>query len=116
MCLIGYNFAAKIGIKNKVISLFVCCVWQVDISCPQQVKSLHRKLQLLPSVGGIVLTAMVLRDELISSLDMGNFQTVIAPKVKGRKLAPSCSFHAILNYDKRASFKRVCMGISMSEC
>ena len=47
-------------------------------------KVLHHKLQTLPNVAGIMLTAMVLRDELIDTLDINNFQQVMAPKVKGK--------------------------------
>ena len=45
------------------------------------------QLQSLPSVAGIVHTAMVLRDELIKDLAFGSFTEVMAPKVKGTNSA-----------------------------
>ena len=45
--------------------------------------SLNDRLQSLPSVAGIVHTAMVLRDEFIKDLTFKSFNEVMGPKIKG---------------------------------
>lgn len=57
---------------------------QADASSPECIKALEQRLKTLPSVAGIVHTAMVLKDELIPTLDISNFRDVAAPKIKGR--------------------------------
>ena len=42
-----------------------------------------QRLQSLPSVAGIVHTAMVLRDEFIKDLTFESFTEVMGPKIKG---------------------------------
>ena len=42
------------------------------------------QLQSLPSVAGIVQSAMVLRDEYIVDLTFDNFNVVMGPKIKGK--------------------------------
>ncbi len=46
--------------------------------------SFREQLRSLPSVAGIVHTAMVLRDELIKDLEFSNFIEVMSPKIKGK--------------------------------
>ena len=46
--------------------------------------SLKERLQSLPSVAGIVHSAMVLRDELIEDLTFQSFIEVMGPKINGR--------------------------------
>lgn len=60
-------------------------LYQADASSSGSMKALEQRLETLPSVAGIVHTAMVLRDELISSLTTANFREVAAPKIKGRE-------------------------------
>ena len=57
---------------------------QVDISNQEQMSSFQEQLQSLPSVAGIVHTAMVLRDELIKDLTFETFTEVMGPKIKGK--------------------------------
>ena len=45
--------------------------------------SFANDLHSLPSVAGIVLTAMVLRDEEIKDLGFESFVEVMGPKIKG---------------------------------
>ena len=45
-----------------------------------------QQLQSLPSVAGIVHTAMVLRDEFIKDLTFESFTEVMGPKIKGKLL------------------------------
>ena len=45
-----------------------------------------QQLQSLPSVAGIVHTAMVLRDEFIRDLTFESFTEVMGPKIKGKLL------------------------------
>lgn len=58
---------------------------QADASIPECMKALERRLNTLPSVAGIVHTAMVLKDELITTLNINHFRDVAAPKIKGRQ-------------------------------
>lgn len=58
---------------------------QADASSPECMKALQQRLTTLPSVAGIVHTAMVLKDELITSLNINHFRDVAAPKIKGRE-------------------------------
>ena len=46
--------------------------------------SFKKQLQTLPSVAGIVNTAMVLRDEFIQDLTFESFSDVMGPKIKGK--------------------------------
>ncbi len=46
--------------------------------------SFKEQLQSLPSVAGIVHTAMVLRDEFIKDLTFESFAVVMAPKITGK--------------------------------
>ena len=57
---------------------------QVDISNQRQMSSLKDRLQSLPDVGGIVHTAMVLRDEFLKDLTSQSFNEVMGPKIKGK--------------------------------
>ena len=57
---------------------------QVDISNQEQMSSFQEQLQSLPSVAGIVHTAMVLRDEFIKDLTFESFTEVMGPKIKGK--------------------------------
>lgn len=45
--------------------------------------SFKDQLQSLPSVAGIVHTAMVLRDQFIKDLTFESFNEVMGPKIKG---------------------------------
>ena len=58
--------------------------FQVDLSKQDQMSSLKERLQYLPSVAGIVHSAMVLRDEFIKDLTFQSFIEVMGPKIKGR--------------------------------
>lgn len=58
---------------------------QADASSSECMKALQQRLYTLPSVAGIVHTAMVLKDELIPSLNINHFRDVAAPKIKGRE-------------------------------
>ena len=58
---------------------------QADASSPECMKALQQRLNTLPTVAGIVHTAMVLKDELIPSLNINHFMDVAAPKIKGRE-------------------------------
>lgn len=58
---------------------------QADASSPECMKALEQRLNTLPSVAGIVHTAMVLKDELIQTLNINHFRDVAAPKIKGRE-------------------------------
>lgn len=42
------------------------------------------QLQSLPSVAGIVNTAMVLKDEFVNDLTFESFAEGMAPKIKGK--------------------------------
>ena len=64
-------------------SNFNPCFFQVDISNQEQMSSFKHRLQSLPSVAGIVHTAMVLRDEFIKDLTFSSFTEVMGPKIKG---------------------------------
>ena len=59
---------------------------QVDISNQNQMAAFKQQLQSLPSVAGIVHTAMVLRDEFIKDLTFESFTEVMGPKIKGKLL------------------------------
>ena len=41
-------------------------------------------LENLPSVAGIVITAMVLKDEFLKDLTFESFADAMAPKIKGK--------------------------------
>lgn len=58
---------------------------QADASSSVSMKALEQRLKTLPSMAGIVHTAMVLRDELIPNLKTANFREVAAPKIKGNE-------------------------------
>lgn len=61
-------------------------VLQVDVSDPVQMNKMNtNELAKLPSMAGIVLTAMVLRDQLIPQVEREAFYQVMAPKVKGER-------------------------------
>ena len=59
--------------------------WQIDISNQEQMLILKEQLQSLPSVAGIVNTAMVLNDEFLKDLTFDSFAVGMAPKIKGRQ-------------------------------
>ena len=42
------------------------------------------ELETLPSVAGIVITAMVLTDEFLNDLTFVSFTDAMAPKIKGK--------------------------------
>ena len=66
----------KTGAKVKLL--------QADASSHEQMRALQtNELARLPSMAGIVLTAMVLHDQIIPQLDRDTFFKVIAPKVTG---------------------------------
>jgi len=46
--------------------------------------SFKEDLQSLPSVAGIVITAMVLRDEYIKDFTFEGFTDCMGPKIKGK--------------------------------
>ena len=46
----------------------------------------REQLEILPSVAGIVITAMVLKDELLSDLTFESFTDAMAPKIKGNSV------------------------------
>ena len=46
-------------------------------------KSFKDQLQSLPSVAGIVHSAMVLRDQFVKELTFESFVEVMGPKIKG---------------------------------
>lgn len=58
---------------------------QADASDSVCMENLEERLKTLPSVAGIVHTAMVLRDELIPNLKTASLREVAAPKIKGDK-------------------------------
>ena len=64
---------------------------QTDISKQEQMSSFKEQLQTLPSVAGIVHTAMVLRDEFIKDLTFESFTEVMGPKIKG-KISNYCDY------------------------
>jgi NAD(P)-dependent dehydrogenase (short-subunit alcohol dehydrogenase family) len=64
------------GAKIKIL--------QADVSNHEQMSALYtNELANLPSMAGIVLTAMVLHDQLIPQVDSNSFYQVMAPKVAG---------------------------------
>ena len=44
----------------------------------------REELETLPSVAGIVITAMVLKDEFLNDLTFESFTDAMAPKIKGK--------------------------------
>ena len=46
--------------------------------------SFREQLQSLPSVAGIVITAMVLRDEYVKDFTFEGFTDSMGPKIKGK--------------------------------
>lgn len=59
-------------------------IFQADASSLEQMQALYAdKLVKLPSMAGMVLTAMVLHDQLIPQVDSDSFYKVMAPKVTG---------------------------------
>ena len=56
---------------------------QIDISNQEQIASFKEQLQSLPSVAGIVITAMVLRDEYVKDFTFEAFAESMGPKIKG---------------------------------
>ena len=46
-------------------------------------KTFREELKTLPSVAGIVVTAMVLKDEFLNDLTFESFTDAMAPKIKG---------------------------------
>ena len=58
--------------------------FQVDISDQKRMSAFKDQLQSLPSVAGIVHTAMVLRDQFIKDLTFQSFKEVMGPKIKGK--------------------------------
>jgi len=66
------------GAKIKVL--------QADLSDPNQMDAMYANdLSKLPSIAGIVHTAMILRDQLIPQVHREDVYQVMAPKVKGSK-------------------------------
>ena len=57
--------------------------FKVDISSQVQMMNFKDELQSLPSVAGIVHSAMVLRDEFLKDLTFESFNVVMGPKIKG---------------------------------
>lgn len=57
-------------------------------------QSLKEQLDSLPSVAGIVHTAMVLRDEFIKDWSFRSFTDVMDPKIKG---ACHACYHTLLS-------------------
>ena len=43
----------------------------------------REELEILPSVAGIVVTAMVLKDEFLNDVTFESFTDAMAPKIKG---------------------------------
>lgn len=74
----------KKGTKQQ--NILVLLLLQVDISNQNQMSAFKQRLQSLPSVAGIVHTAMVLKDEFIKDLTFESFTEVMGPKIKGKLL------------------------------
>ncbi|KAJ7385705.1 hypothetical protein OS493_013734 [Desmophyllum pertusum] len=72
--------------------------FQVDISNQKQMSAFKEQLQSLPSVAGIVHTAMVLRDEFIKDLTYESFTEVMGPKIKGSFLLHQMSLEMDLDF------------------
>ena len=58
--------------------------YQIDISNQEQMATFKEQLQSLPSVAGIVITAMVLRDEYVKDFTFEAFTESMDPKIKGK--------------------------------
>lgn len=61
----------------------VVLIVQTDISREDHMETLRKRLEDLPSVAGILHTAMVLRDSTIKDMDIDSFKDVMDPKIKG---------------------------------
>ncbi|KAJ7385694.1 hypothetical protein OS493_013722 [Desmophyllum pertusum] len=72
--------------------------FQIDISNQEQMSAFNEQLQSLPSVAGIVHSAMVLRDEFIKDLTYESFSEVMAPKIKGSFLLHQMSLEMDLDF------------------
>ena len=46
----------------------------------------REELAIPPSVAGIVVTTMVLKDEFLNNLTLESFTDAMAPKIKGNKV------------------------------
>ncbi|XP_031568280.1 uncharacterized protein LOC116302983 isoform X2 [Actinia tenebrosa] len=74
-------------------------IFQADASSVEQMQALYAdKLVQLPSMAGIVLTAMVLHDQLISQVDSDSFYKVMAPKVTGASILHEMSLKMDLDF------------------
>ncbi|PFX28735.1 uncharacterized protein LOC111325863 [Stylophora pistillata] len=73
-------------------------MFQIDISSQEQMVSLKEQLKSLPSVAGIVNSAMVLRDEYIKDWTFKSFTDVMAPKIKGSFLLHQLSLEMDLDF------------------
>ena len=74
---------------------------QADASSSVSMKALEQRLKTLPSMAGIVHTAMVLRDELIPNLKTASFREVAAPKIKGNE----CLSQVVIISSKYLAFR-----------
>ncbi|KAL9968891.1 hypothetical protein ACROYT_G021035 [Oculina patagonica] len=73
-------------------------VFQIDISNQGQMLTFKEQLQSLPSVAGIVNTAMVLKDELVKDLIFESFADSMAPKITGSFLLHQMSLEMDLDF------------------
>ncbi|XP_048587065.1 mycocerosic acid synthase-like polyketide synthase isoform X2 [Nematostella vectensis] len=71
---------------------------QVDLSSERQMKALELKLRELPSMAGIVHTAVVLNDAFVHNMDLDSFKVVLAPKVTGAYLLHKMSLQMDLDF------------------
>ncbi|XP_015775362.1 PREDICTED: phthiocerol/phenolphthiocerol synthesis polyketide synthase type I PpsD-like isoform X3 [Acropora digitifera] len=74
-------------------------IFQVDISSEKKMTAFKvDQLQSLPSLAGIVHTAMVLRDQPLKDLSFEGFSDVMGPKVKGSFLLHQMSLEMDLDF------------------
>ncbi|KAL9968892.1 hypothetical protein ACROYT_G021036 [Oculina patagonica] len=72
--------------------------FQIDISNQEQMSSFKDQLQSLPSVAGIVHSAMILRDEFVKDWTFKSFTDVMGPKIKGSFLLHQMSLEMDLDF------------------
>ncbi|XP_048589011.1 phenolphthiocerol/phthiocerol polyketide synthase subunit C-like [Nematostella vectensis] len=71
---------------------------QVDLSSETQMKTLELKLKGLPSMAGIVHTAVVLHDAFVHNMELDSFKKVLAPKLRGAFLLHKMSLQMDLDF------------------
>ncbi|XP_078372526.1 mycocerosic acid synthase-like isoform X4 [Oculina patagonica] len=72
--------------------------FQIDISNQEQMLYFKEQLQSLPSVAGIVHSAMVLRDAFVKDWTYQSFSDVMGPKIKGSFLLHQLSLEMDLDF------------------